>query len=794
MGSNGGELAVKYRIWRSEKDKLDYRVVADGVVSKEFKDFNVKEGRVYNYKVEVIRDDGKFYDRDSISVKAKGEEENVIDPPPGELPPLDCNKYEFTENYTAFSSLLTVEQINALDQEGAETGDDTWYRYNVPGAAPDQEYNLVATEVLQVENENVQDAVGFEEVTVYVYEGDFSWNNDEEHQMPWLHDVFQFKGGVPETFYRLFSNAYFAPLKCATEQLRDNVGLIKHPNLEGAFEYANMMTGALPAFVGDAAPVGSLSNMLSGQVRWNHPLVIDTSEVTSFSHMFYDNIQFNQELNFNTEKVTSMHGMFMGARMFDSPLNFTDTSKVEKFSGMFMHAIKFNQPLNFDFSSAANLRDMFSETLRFNQPIPSIGDNVTNLSGMFEQALSFDQDISGWNTENVEQMRGTFSSALSFNQDIGGWNTGNVEYMDYMFNNAVSFDQDISGWDTSSLDCGLDWDTGEGRERPDMFDEGAGFEGQYEKQPSFKICEVPSKHRFVVDPLKTDFNWSYLPTSDADNGSLEQVGTETISYPDPAWINENIGDLPSMDFDEFKEWLDAGGWDDWTDQAPVLTAECPVYEADFNWDNGNKQVELTWLLDILAFKDNQISSGHCAFIFSPARHFTALPTLDTSNLDSMWGMFAYSILFNQSLDNFDTSNVWNMQAMFAYCLAFNQPLSHFEMGNVQNTFMMFAANLIFDQNINNWDVAGITKSAGMFAGAYGFNSPLDQWNVSNWRYGSGSSDDGNFYGFLLYGAHFDQDLSSWCVENAGTTRPALFCLGSPIYNDDAKQPKWGQPC
>jgi len=47
--------------------------------------------------------------------------------------------------------------------------------------------------------------------------------------------------------------------------------------------------------------------------------------------------------------------------------------------------------------------------------------------------------------------------------------------------------------------------------------------------------------------------------------------------------------------------------------------------------------------------------------------------------------------------------------------------------------------------------------------------------------------------WMFYGAEsFDQDISSWCVEQIAT-KPTNFDHGATEF-DDARQPNWGEPC
>ena len=208
--------------------------------------------------------------------------------------------------------------------------------------------------------------------------------------------------------------------------------------------------------------------------------------------------------------------------------------------------------------------------------------------------------------------------------------------------------------------------------------------------------------------------WDMLPTQDADNGSLRVID----------------------------------------DSHPAYT----MYEFDADWENKSNK-KLSWLLDVLQFRGNQITNGNSAFYESPAVELTALPDLDTSNLTNMYGMFRQATIFNQDISHFDTSNVTGMANMFQHAQAFNQDISHFDVSNVTSMANMFASAASFNQDIGGWDTSNVAGMESMFYSA----------------------------------AAFDQDLSGWCVEKIGA-KPSSFDFLAAFENQTAKQPQWGVAC
>jgi len=179
--------------------------------------------------------------------------------------------------------------------------------------------------------------------------------------------------------------------------------------------------------------------------------------------------------------------------------------------------------------------------------------------------------------------------------------------------------------------------------------------------------------------------WRMLPTQDADNGSLRVI-----------------------------------------DDHPLYK----VYEFDADWGSGP---HLSWLLDVLQFRGNQISNGFAAFSGMPAVELTALPDLDTSNLTDMELMFSTAPNFNQDISHFDVSNVWKMVEMFYDAALFNQDIGGWDTSNVEDMDHMFYSARAFDQDISGWCVSEIRSKPRYFdngAGFQGQTAKQPNWGVA----------------------------------------------------------------
>lgn len=110
----------------------------------------------------------------------------------------------------------------------------------------------------------------------------------------------------------------------------------------------------------------------------------------------------------------------------------------------------------------------------------------------------------------------------------------------------------------------------------------------------------------------------------------------------------------------------------------------------------------------------------------------------------------------QHISNWDTGLVTDMTDMFKEYGYFDQPL-HWDMSQVTTTYQMFHNAQTFDQDISSWDLQNCETTEWMFRGATWFNNggqPL-RWTLPKVT---------NVQRMFERASSFNQDLSSWDLQ------------------------------
>ena len=162
-----------------------------------------------------------------------------------------------------------------------------------------------------------------------------------------------------------------------------------------------------------------------------------------------------------------------------------------------------------------------------------------------------------------------------------------------------------------------------------------------------------------------------------------------------------------------------------------------------------------------------------------------------SNVTNMLGMFSFTALFNQPLNNWDVSNAVIGTSspinfgMFTGAKAFNQPLDNWDVSNKTEFGNLFSGATVFNQNLGAWDMSSAIYLAAMFNGCTAFNNggsdSINDWDVSNVLTFGVVSSGGNGGMFSLCIA-FNQPLNNWDTSSATDMSQMFF--NAPLFNQD----------
>lgn len=235
--------------------------------------------------------------------------------------------------------------------------------------------------------------------------------------------------------------------------------------------------------------------------------------------------------------------------------------------------------------------------------------------------------------------------------------------------------------------------------------------------------------------------------------------------------------------------------------------------------NGCTNLQGPSATDFPEFPDSrfQINYGSRAFD-APAE----LVTVEGCQIHHMFPI-CHQLTGNDSWQAWDTQHITDMSHMFAMDLQFpqsqfNAPIQSWNVSKVRNFWEMFDNCSNFTQDLSTWNTSGATNMRQMFNGCAKFNSNIGSWDTSNVNRSPFPYTD-NIGGTTgLEGAEsvtithttsqniraetgmqrmfractgFNQDLSSWCVENI-QDEPFEFDLGTLAWT--LPRPNFGAPC
>ena len=183
-----------------------------------------------------------------------------------------------------------------------------------------------------------------------------------------------------------------------------------------------------------------------------------------------------------------------------------------------------------------------------------------------------------------------------------------------------------------------------------------------------------------------------------------------------------------------------------------------------------------FLKSVDSFGELGIESLSLAFYGS--NNLESVPAEIPSTVTSLFGIFAFSTSFDQSLSSWDTSNVTDMSGMFDNASSFDQSLSSWDISNVIDMSYMFFGATSFNQSLSSWDTSNVTGMSYMFTGATSFDQSLGEWNV-----GFVLSMEGMLDNTALSVDNYDATLIGW--ENGPKQNDVILGASGLSFSNNA---------
>lgn len=155
------------------------------------------------------------------------------------------------------------------------------------------------------------------------------------------------------------------------------------------------------------------------------------------------------------------------------------------------------------------------------------------------------------------------------------------------------------------------------------------------------------------------------------------------------------------------------------DFSPNQDGSCMIYVVE------NQEEAETYTLYFQGNDEIWLEEGIRFFMgFTKLREIENIKVLNTSQVTSMWNMFAgCTELTSLDLSSFDTSNVTDMWGMFAQCSKLTDlNISNFDTSKVTRMAWMFENTGLTGIDLSHFDTSQVTDMSGMF-----YNNPALEW-------------------------------------------------------------------
>ncbi len=210
----------------------------------------------------------------------------------------------------------------------------------------------------------------------------------------------------------------------------------------------------------------------------------------------------------------------------------------------------------------------------------------------------------------------------------------------------------------------------------------------------------------------------------------------------------------------------------------VCARDGNTVRAIYDWNNGSRNKELTWLVNVDQIGSrtkagvgcgklgqtaalrcaNQLAGGKRAFQAMLGEGGDGILNLDIANLTSLEEMFFKASNFNEDITDWDVGHVKNLRRLFEKT-SFNRDIGGWDTGSVANMSSMFNGTP-FNHDIGSWDTSNVTTMVYMFTNTNQFDQDISRWNTSNVA---------NMAYMFRNTARFNQDISTKSVTGEGGT-------------------------